>query len=218
MGARYFIRNRGRYHELEDPAEAVVGRDPACEVPLDDPDTSRRHCRIVRQGPSLRVIDLDSRNGVRINGVKIVQQASLHHGDVLTVGTSHLSILVQTLSPVQADELPEVQEDEVLESTRATTNPLGVFADGAEEALAAGDMLVAEMSARNLVRSLRSLASRGRKPDLDLARRAFELSLDLAEATGDRVWLQEADALVRALDLSIPRTVLERRYELDVVI
>ena len=49
------------------------------------PDVSRRHCRFVCEAGRWRVIDLDSLNGVFVNGV-MVQQAELRHRDRLRIG------------------------------------------------------------------------------------------------------------------------------------
>ncbi len=45
-------------------AEVLIGRDPACDVVIDDPGLSRRHA-VLRPGPPLTIQDLGSTNGVR---------------------------------------------------------------------------------------------------------------------------------------------------------
>jgi murein DD-endopeptidase MepM/ murein hydrolase activator NlpD/pSer/pThr/pTyr-binding forkhead associated (FHA) protein len=44
----------------------VVGRDPECDLQLDDRMISRRHCEIRVEGGRVTVTDLDSRNGVQL--------------------------------------------------------------------------------------------------------------------------------------------------------
>ena len=46
-------------------AEVLIGRDPACDVVIDDPGLSRRHA-VLRPGPPLTIQDLGSTNGVRL--------------------------------------------------------------------------------------------------------------------------------------------------------
>jgi two-component system response regulator AtoC len=46
--------------------EVVIGRDPACDVAIDHPTLSRRHC-VLRLGPPLTIQDLESTNGVRVS-------------------------------------------------------------------------------------------------------------------------------------------------------
>jgi DNA-binding NtrC family response regulator len=48
--------------------ELLVGRDEQCAVRLSGTEISRRHARIYRDGPDLRITDLGSRNGTFVNG------------------------------------------------------------------------------------------------------------------------------------------------------
>ncbi len=65
-------------------AETIVGRDRAAEVRIDDGGTSRRHCRILREGDRYVLEDLDSRNGTYINGER-VPRLELRPGDRIAV-------------------------------------------------------------------------------------------------------------------------------------
>ena len=49
----------------------VVGRDRDADVRIDDPSVSRRHARIVVDGDTVAVEDLESRNGTRVGGVPV---------------------------------------------------------------------------------------------------------------------------------------------------
>lgn len=212
----YYMRCHGRHVELRDGVDVVVGRDPSCDLPIDDLSASRRHCRIKRDGPVVHVIDLGSRNGVQVNGNAVVGgRATLHHADVLIVGGTHLSLVVQTLPVTDASALPKVVEAEALGPTHEPASSLQVFAQGAADALAQRDLLVAEMSVKNLLRALRSLARRGRTIDPRLALRAAELTLDLAEVSRDRAWIEELDIFVETLGLTVPPATRQRRHTLD---
>lgn len=216
VGVLYYLRCHGRHVELRDGVDVIVGRDPACDLPVDDLSASRRHCRVRREGPSVLVVDLGSRNGVQVNGNAVVGgQAPLYHGDVLIVGATHLSLIVQTLPVGDASGLPKLVEAEEPGPTHEAGSSLLIFADGAADALAQRDLLVAEMSVKNLLRALRSLARRGREVDPRLAQRAAELTLDLAEVSRDRSWIEELDAFVATLGLKVPPAVHRRRLHLD---
>jgi DNA-binding NtrC family response regulator len=67
--------------------ELVMGRDAGCTVHLDGSEISRRHAALQRSGPGSRPVirDLESRNGVRING-HLVATATLDAGDVVRLG------------------------------------------------------------------------------------------------------------------------------------
>ena len=71
-------------------ARVVVGRSRDCDVVLDDPNVSRRHAELRRQGDTWMVADLGSTNGVKVNGRR-VEHAVLKAGDEITLGLSRLS-------------------------------------------------------------------------------------------------------------------------------
>ena len=77
----------GRRVLLEPGVERVLGRRRGDLGPgvLDDPHLSRKHATIAWLGSGVIVCDLDSRNGVWLNG-KRVKRAGLGPGDVLGVG------------------------------------------------------------------------------------------------------------------------------------
>ena len=63
----------------------VVGRDEACDTILEGTEISRRHAAFRVDGPMLAVRDLESRNGVYVNGVRRAD-APVAPGDVLRCG------------------------------------------------------------------------------------------------------------------------------------
>jgi pSer/pThr/pTyr-binding forkhead associated (FHA) protein len=63
----------------------LVGRHPECDVRIDLPKISRRHCCLALAYDRLLIRDLGSRNGVRVNG-RIVDEAQLHSGDEVAIG------------------------------------------------------------------------------------------------------------------------------------
>jgi pSer/pThr/pTyr-binding forkhead associated (FHA) protein len=65
---------------------AVIGRHSQAEVRLALPDISRRHCQLVFENREWRIYDLDSLNGVFVNGERM-QEATLYDGDHLQLGT-----------------------------------------------------------------------------------------------------------------------------------
>jgi transcriptional regulator with PAS, ATPase and Fis domain len=63
----------------------IVGRDGCCDTVLAGIEISRRHAELRADGPFLAVRDLGSRNGVFVNGARIVE-APLVPGDVVRCG------------------------------------------------------------------------------------------------------------------------------------
>jgi Protein of unknown function (DUF3662)/FHA domain len=72
-----------------DRPRTVIGRSQRADFVLDDPNVSRRHCEIVQQGDGWQLVDLESTNGVSVNGQR-VRSAALSPGDQITIGTSAL--------------------------------------------------------------------------------------------------------------------------------
>jgi len=67
----HFPSRPARVLLLPDSREAVVGRDPECDVVVDDDRVSRRHAVLSPQGSGWSVTDLASKNGTRVSGMPI---------------------------------------------------------------------------------------------------------------------------------------------------
>lgn len=67
----------------------TIGRLPECEVVLTDPSVSRRHAEVRRRDGQFVIVDLDSTNGTKVNGVG-VRERPLADGDEITVGSARL--------------------------------------------------------------------------------------------------------------------------------
>jgi transcriptional regulator of acetoin/glycerol metabolism len=66
--------------------EIIIGRDASCAVALTGPEVSRRHAALRPAGErGASIVDLGSRNGVRVNG-RSVPQATLAADDVVRLG------------------------------------------------------------------------------------------------------------------------------------
>ena len=78
----------GRTHELEG-RRVLIGRSKECDVQLADPNASRRHAELRREGDAFWLVDLGSTNGLDVNG-KRTQRAKLADGDRVTIGTTEL--------------------------------------------------------------------------------------------------------------------------------
>ena len=67
----------------------TVGRMPESNIVLADPNVSRNHAEIRPKGTGYSVIDLDSTNGTKVNGIRVHEQ-DLVDGDELTFGNTHI--------------------------------------------------------------------------------------------------------------------------------
>jgi hypothetical protein len=67
----------------------VIGRSKDCDVQLSDPNVSRRHAELRQEGATYWVVDLDSTNGMDVNG-RHLKRAKLENGDTITVGSTDI--------------------------------------------------------------------------------------------------------------------------------
>jgi hypothetical protein len=68
----------------------VIGRSRDCDVVISDPNVSRRHAEVRRGEDGWWVVDLDSTNGVKVNGRR-VDEAPLRPGDRIRIGVTDLT-------------------------------------------------------------------------------------------------------------------------------
>jgi pSer/pThr/pTyr-binding forkhead associated (FHA) protein len=80
------FRNDGERRSFSISREmTVIGRRQDCDLMIPLGEISRKHCRIIRDGETLRLEDLGSSNGTFHNGRR-VQEAELSAGDTIQVG------------------------------------------------------------------------------------------------------------------------------------
>jgi hypothetical protein len=79
----------GEQHEIG-RRRVVIGRSKDCDIQLGDPNVSRRHAEVRQEGASYWVVDLDSTNGVEVNGRRL-KRAKLEDGDRIVLGSTELT-------------------------------------------------------------------------------------------------------------------------------
>ncbi len=67
----------------------VIGRAPECNIQLHDANVSRRHAEIVPRGTGYVLVDLNSTNGVRVNGLRLAERV-LVDGDEILIGNTRM--------------------------------------------------------------------------------------------------------------------------------
>lgn len=75
---------------LEPDAVLVIGRSRSADLYLADPDTSRRHARVVGDGGKFVLEDLASTNGTWVNGERVERRA-LSPGDRIQIGAHEIA-------------------------------------------------------------------------------------------------------------------------------
>jgi FHA domain/Domain of unknown function (DUF1707) len=69
-----------------DGAGITIGRAPECDCLVSDASVSRRHAELRREGEGWLVRDLGSRNGTRVNGIRVIEPVEVRPGDRLSLG------------------------------------------------------------------------------------------------------------------------------------
>jgi hypothetical protein len=73
-----------------DKRRVVLGRSRECDIQIEDANVSRRHAELRQEGTSFWIVDLDSTNGLEVNGRR-VKRAKLDPGDSFTVGSTEVT-------------------------------------------------------------------------------------------------------------------------------
>lgn len=100
--------------------EIIIGRSPTANITIKDPKLSRAHCKIVKFENQYRLVDLNSANGTRINGIRILEHP-LHNLDTIEIGNTQLQFVfadkrvLETMGDMQlvpAENKDENEDDE----------------------------------------------------------------------------------------------------------
>jgi pSer/pThr/pTyr-binding forkhead associated (FHA) protein len=83
----------------------VIGRRGDCDLCVPLSSVSRRHCQLSLESNTLKVRDLDSRNGTLLNG-KLIDEATVGAGDLVEVGP--LKFVFQIDGKPENVELPKL--------------------------------------------------------------------------------------------------------------
>ena len=90
----------------------AVGRDPRCEISAADPQLSRRHAEFSVSNGVVVVRDLNSRNGLMVNGRRSLE-AELGPGDVVQLAGLAVTFLAAVAAPdAPSTESPESSDGE----------------------------------------------------------------------------------------------------------
>jgi len=190
-----------------DTVDLNVGRAPENDLPIDDPEISRRHARFVRREGRCEVHDQGTSNGTHVNGRRI-EGALLSSGDVVRIGDVELVYDETTRPPaslgakvVYASQLKEFGPRTVAPGDGdATILGLSQEVDSGEDELEVappGDfsydlhqLAAASPTARNLDLDLADLDDDG-PLDLGLDPGAHEVVDEAPTAVGTQVWSLE---------------------------
>lgn len=205
--ANWMLRGGTRREHWDLPlGQSVIGRGADALVQIDDGLVSRRHAILTVVARGVLVDDLGSRNGVLVNGQRIVRQTALAHGDHIAVG-GHVFVLVDktrhrgdaptvttTRAAVGGSPLPPPPASAALGAravagaTGAMT-PLEVLLTGMVDALARGDEANVAFALAHLFDALAAQERGSGAEDVTMLRRAATHALRAATTMSRHDWI-----------------------------
>ncbi len=85
------------------PGRTYIGQSPSCEVHLADRTASRRHAALELQSDGVRLTDLGSTNGTRVNGLR-VHDVVMTGGETLCIGATVMLVRATAPVPIAASD------------------------------------------------------------------------------------------------------------------
>jgi hypothetical protein len=92
------VNERGAVRQMEAALPLVVGRSSEADLPLGDPEVSRRHARFEAERGVVYLTDLQSSNGTFLNGERVYESIELRPGDHIDVGSTRM-VYVRQATP-----------------------------------------------------------------------------------------------------------------------
>ncbi len=165
--------------------EAVIGRDPECDIVIPDRQVSRRHARLRRVDGGFELEDLGSKNGTHLNGARLTAPQRLQDGDLIQVA------LVARLAYVGSEATVPLRIETTSDGTVVSVGQLRL--DSASRRVWLNDQ---EIDPPLSVPQFRFLELLYQRPGQVCSREEVILSV-WPEASGAGVSEQAIDALVR---------------------
>jgi len=228
------MRFRLRYlqHDLElNEGTFAVGRNASCQLSLDDPLVSRRHALFEVNSGGVTVEDLNSRNGVIVNGHRIESKVTINVGDRILIGSQELTLLaardplnaagggigkmtlpkMRVSTPSSAFPPAHIEMDPEPSMVRRA-DQFKLLSGVAEKALAMGKAGEAERLLASALADVIEATRAARPLPPTLVDQAAKFSAKLATATGKGGWADYVIELYQAQKRPCPAHVIDELY------
>jgi hypothetical protein len=227
---RYWVDHHGHAFELWQ-GPMTVGRASDCTLVLDDGLVSRRHARFTLEDGIVIVEDLESSNGVFVNGERIAGRRAVSVGDLLTIGKQQLTVrgpagvelmrpragrrlLAETIHGTDASVRGEADTGSGPISVGLRGGPtLELLGGLADKVLAMGRGDEAERMLEGPLDKVMLAARLGQDLDPAVVTRAAGLAVRLAAVTGKGSWVDYTFELYSYLKRPLPAEVVDQLYE-----
>ena len=87
--------------------EITIGRKEGNTIRLTERNVSRRHAKLIRQNGAVYIEDLSSFNGIKVNGDRIPNRATVQEGDRIQIGDYQLALKLDRSQQAGAPAQPE---------------------------------------------------------------------------------------------------------------
>src|SRR5262245_19857632 len=84
--------------------EITIGRKEGNTIRLTERNVSRRHAKLSKANGSVYIEDLQSYNGIRVNGDRIAGKAPVAEGDRIQIGDYQLALKLDKTAPPPSEE------------------------------------------------------------------------------------------------------------------
>lgn len=174
--------------EMPIAQECVIGRSSDCEVPIDDPNASRRHASLRLVGADVVVEDLQSRNGTFVDGRLIGSPTTVSAESRIIIGHTVMTLAPGPSAPARrSPRTPGAQLVAADAMHTSTAVPDQAMLDRALAMLQAGRIDECAGGAAILVRRQSGLGLRAQEEHV---RGVSALLVALSQRTGDPRWLE----------------------------
>ncbi len=216
------------------PGQLYLGRSVACHIVIDDPMVSRRHAQMTVTTRHVTIEDLNSINGVYVNGERLVgRPLVLRPNDRIQVGSEELvfgtgtrsaestaraTATMSGLDPVvpaggaDADADPEHRPDFGAAEQTCKVDALSIIGDAADRALAEGNVAQAEQMLSSYLTDVLNSALQSKSVLNETVVNAMRCGLKLAWATRNGAWFDYVIELLYARRLPPPDEYMESLY------
>ena len=94
----WLVLHDGRRVALREGEPVTIGRLPECDIPVLDPNVSRRHAEVRLERDIAVVVDLESLNGTKVNGrgVSKPHGRELAEGDEIQIGATTITLVLES--------------------------------------------------------------------------------------------------------------------------
>lgn len=92
------LNGKEQFAELTMNKPVTVGRTKKADIVTDDPLMSGVHCRFILKADRLEIYDMESKNGIYLNGIKVLR-SEIFVNDTIKVGSSVINLEPMRMDP-----------------------------------------------------------------------------------------------------------------------